>query len=288
MRRCGRVVGVCVQQACTSTGGGALSVRSAGLRPVQGAFAAARLRQRQGPWRRSLNLWSRQEASTSTPSSSSATEGPSSEATAEAIDVATVVAAKAASKAASKAATNAAVTAASKEAAKVGAQVASDIVRNSGSVARDHLANERTFLAWARTGMAFVALGVGISSVQSVLNVQPNGVTTISRALSPVSVEGIEAVVFSPMGPSVLCVATGGLFLVYATHRFYTVQHHLQQGSFPLNRLGVASVIAGTALLTAGSLALLFASGQPFVVQWIKQAVKTQPSEPDAPQASSS
>ena len=34
------------------------------------------------------------------------------------------------------------------------------IVANKSSEARDHLANERTFLAWARTGMAFVGLGV--------------------------------------------------------------------------------------------------------------------------------
>lgn len=39
-------------------------------------------------------------------------------------------------------------------------------VKNSGSVARDHLANERTFLAWARTGMGFVGLGVAMDSLQ--------------------------------------------------------------------------------------------------------------------------
>ena len=35
-------------------------------------------------------------------------------------------------------------------------------VPNSGSTARDHLANERTFLAWARTGLGFMGAGTGL------------------------------------------------------------------------------------------------------------------------------
>jgi len=31
---------------------------------------------------------------------------------------------------------------------------------NTGSIARDHLANERTFLAWVRTALAVIGLGV--------------------------------------------------------------------------------------------------------------------------------
>ena len=49
-------------------------------------------------------------------------------------------------------------------AAVVDATVEHDVL-NSGSTARDHLANERTFLAWARTGLGFVALGVGLAQM---------------------------------------------------------------------------------------------------------------------------
>lgn len=35
-------------------------------------------------------------------------------------------------------------------------------VPNTGSTARDHLANERTWLAWLRTSLAFTALGLGL------------------------------------------------------------------------------------------------------------------------------
>ena len=37
-------------------------------------------------------------------------------------------------------------------------------LRNTGSVARDHLASERTFLAYVRTSLAFASAGVGPSS----------------------------------------------------------------------------------------------------------------------------
>ncbi|ROW16304.1 hypothetical protein VPNG_01775 [Cytospora leucostoma] len=36
------------------------------------------------------------------------------------------------------------------------------IYQNTGSTARDHLASERTFLAWIRTGLGFLALGVAV------------------------------------------------------------------------------------------------------------------------------
>lgn len=36
-------------------------------------------------------------------------------------------------------------------------------LRNNGSVARDHLASERTFLAYVRTSLAFASAGVGPS-----------------------------------------------------------------------------------------------------------------------------
>jgi uncharacterized membrane protein YidH (DUF202 family) len=39
---------------------------------------------------------------------------------------------------------------------------ATPVLKNTGSVARDHLASERTYLAWIRTGLGFVALGIAI------------------------------------------------------------------------------------------------------------------------------
>lgn len=42
------------------------------------------------------------------------------------------------------------------------AKLRAPVYENSGSTARDHLASERTFLAWLRTGLGFIALGIAI------------------------------------------------------------------------------------------------------------------------------
>src|SRR6202162_2461792 len=46
-------------------------------------------------------------------------------------------------------------------------------IANTGSVARDHLANERTFLSWTRTGLGFVALGVALGKLQALEALSP-------------------------------------------------------------------------------------------------------------------
>ena len=58
-------------------------------------------------------------------------------------------------------------------------------VINTGSTARDHLANERTFLAWARTGVGFVALGVGLSQVEQVRAVHQLILTAVPQLQIP-------------------------------------------------------------------------------------------------------
>lgn len=42
------------------------------------------------------------------------------------------------------------------------------LLPNQGSTARDHLANERTFLAWIRTALALVGVGIGLLKITSV------------------------------------------------------------------------------------------------------------------------
>lgn len=44
---------------------------------------------------------------------------------------------------------------------------------NTGSLARDLLASERTFLAWTRTGLGFIALGVALEKVEAFAVLSP-------------------------------------------------------------------------------------------------------------------
>ena len=41
-------------------------------------------------------------------------------------------------------------------------RIRASIYKDPGSIACDHLAAERTFLAWLRTGLGFVALGIAV------------------------------------------------------------------------------------------------------------------------------
>ena len=48
------------------------------------------------------------------------------------------------------------------------------ILNNSGSTARDHLANERTYLAWVRTSLALIGASIGLLKWQP-LKLQTEG-----------------------------------------------------------------------------------------------------------------
>lgn len=142
-------------------------------------------------------------------------------------------------------------------------------VEATGSVARDHLANERTFLAWARSGLGFVALGVAVDQVA-----RQNGRSLVLGLPSPsamperivdaddaggggAELTSVQRVLASPHLPGILIVGTGGAFLSYATHRYFTVMRSLLQGRFIVNKGGVAAVVAATSIVTAGALGLV-------------------------------
>jgi uncharacterized membrane protein YidH (DUF202 family) len=62
-------------------------------------------------------------------------------------------------------------------------------LENKGSVARDHLALERTFLAWLRTSLAFASIGIAVTQLFRL------NTTIASRQQN----QGVSAVPFSPL-----------------------------------------------------------------------------------------
>ena len=120
------------------------------------------------------------------------------------------------------------------------------LILNSGSTARDHLANERTFLAWARTGMGFLALGIGIDSLQSQTHKDVLAQNDQSFWASEVHV------------PAFVCVGVGGSMLVHATNRFYKVQKALLKGQYHLGHSSVFGMVMFTSVFTVGALGLIF------------------------------
>lgn len=106
-----------------------------------------------------------------------------------------------------------------------------DIVENRDSTARDHLANERTFLAWVRTALGLIGLGV-----------------LLERLVAGGEQLGVIA------GVAFICF--GGLSLIYAVTRYLRVARHLERGTFPVAVRGPIVVAIGG--LFVGVAAMLY------------------------------
>ena len=104
-----------------------------------------------------------------------------------------------------------------------------DVVENLDSTARDHLANERTFLAWVRTALGLVGLGV-----------------LIERLLAGGERFGVVA------GVAFICF--GGLSLIYAVGRYLWVAKNLERGMFPVAIRGPVLVAIGALFVTVAAM----------------------------------
>ncbi|KAJ1335701.1 putative membrane protein [Microdochium nivale] len=128
---------------------------------------------------------------------------------------------------------------------------AAPIYQNIGSVARDHLASERTFLAWIRTGLGFVALGIAIERVSRLdltelmpeQNRPPR--TAEERLEKELDKERSQMLVGTLMG-------LGSGSIMYGTARYFSGLRHLERGNFRPAYYGAAILGATVAGLAGG------------------------------------
>jgi len=107
-------------------------------------------------------------------------------------------------------------------------------LENSGSVARDHLASERTFLAYVRTSLTIASMGVALVQLFTIAGDKNQQLTRYSR----------------PLGATIIIVGLCTLFLGVA--RYFTVQYALVVGKFPVARVSTVLVaVALCAVITA-------------------------------------
>ncbi|KAF9497708.1 hypothetical protein BDN71DRAFT_1387267 [Pleurotus eryngii] len=103
------------------------------------------------------------------------------------------------------------------------------VLENSGSVARDHLASERTFLAYVRTSLAIASTGVALIQLfKLALNTDGPSLPSpvpIGRSLRQFAV---------PLGATMLVF--GFVVLSVGTIRYFTIQKALTKGMFPIAR----------------------------------------------------
>ncbi|CAG8644390.1 9211_t:CDS:2 [Paraglomus brasilianum] len=101
-------------------------------------------------------------------------------------------------------------------------------LENKASVARDHLANERTFLAWLRTSLSFISIGIAI--------------VQLFRLSSSDGRSG-SVKTGTPLG--ITFVVVGIVFLCFGVARYFHSQCIMIKGEFPASR---GSVTIGTIL----------------------------------------
>ncbi|KAK0263505.1 hypothetical protein LTR91_026721 [Friedmanniomyces endolithicus] len=136
-------------------------------------------------------------------------------------------------------------------------------LKNTGSLARDLLASERTFLAWTRTGLGFIALGVALEKVEALAAISPT-LLHLENSRTKLAAGTL--------------VGTGSLMVVHGTSRYYGVLRDLQEGYFRPNRIG----IMGLAMVSVG---LAFAGCLLVMENEAEQERKKGSSVRDAPQA---
>jgi len=139
-------------------------------------------------------------------------------------------------------------------------------LENKGSVARDHLALERTFLAWLRTSLAFASIGIAITQLFR-LNTTiakkaevDSGPRIVSQDyISPMDADAATRLrhVGKPLGATFLGIAILVLFVGF--HRYFESQHWIIRGKFPASRGSVALIAFVSAALIIGSLVVVIA-----------------------------
>ncbi|KAF3764798.1 hypothetical protein M406DRAFT_260586 [Cryphonectria parasitica EP155] len=102
-------------------------------------------------------------------------------------------------------------------------------LENKGSVARDHLALERTFLAWLRTSLSFASIGVAITQLFRL-----NTSLEVEQGTSDSANAHTLRHLGKPLGGIFLGISILMLFLGY--HRYFQAQQWIIKGKFPASR----------------------------------------------------
>jgi uncharacterized membrane protein YidH (DUF202 family) len=114
---------------------------------------------------------------------------------------------------------------------------------NTGSLARDFLASEPTFLALMRTGLGFIALGVALEKIEAL--------TAISPTL--LHLENSR----TKLAAGIL-VASRSRYVVHGTHRYLGTMRLLQEGKFWPNVPEITlAAVTSVGITLAGSLMVI-------------------------------
>lgn len=100
-------------------------------------------------------------------------------------------------------------------------------VQNEGSTARDHLANERTYLAWVRTGITM--MGVGLALIK-----------------------------FEIYSGGIFFSFLGLFFVMYSGVRYFKVMNSLMDNKYIIDKVGVTLITIISFISIIGAFLFLF------------------------------
>lgn len=106
------------------------------------------------------------------------------------------------------------------------------VTDNVGSRARDHLANERTFLSWIRTALAFIGFGLILAEL--------------------VDVRGVRAEILG-----LALIVLGAIGAIASTARFLRVSRQLDDGQYQSSTIGPVTV--GIVIVVVAIVGIVFA-----------------------------
>lgn len=113
--------------------------------------------------------------------------------------------------------------------------------------ATEHLANERTFLAWVRTGVAIISLGFVVAKFGLWLR-------ELGIRLSP-QIQARGSGLSAPIGAAM--IGFGGLLVVLAAWRFHVVNRQIDAGLVKPDRGLVVLITVAIAALAAAMMAYI-------------------------------
>ncbi|KAK0387763.1 hypothetical protein NLU13_4008 [Sarocladium strictum] len=122
-------------------------------------------------------------------------------------------------------------------------KLSSPVFKNTGSVARDHLASERTYLAWTRTGLGFVALGIAVERFSRFELMESARGERMSVGMAndkEKDEQRNEQLSRRTLVGTLVILGTGSIF--YGTRRYFVVLRRLGKGEFPPAYHGVAAL----------------------------------------------
>ncbi|PQE31601.1 pf02656 domain containing protein [Rutstroemia sp. NJR-2017a WRK4] len=139
-------------------------------------------------------------------------------------------------------------------------------LENKGSVARDHLALERTFLAWLRTSLAFASIGIAITQLFRLNTASTSSTSSLPNSNDPPQTTFILTPAHprlrqmgKPLGATFVGISI--LMLSVGFHRYFESQHYIIRGKFPASRGSIALVAFITFALMVTSLVVVSVVG---------------------------